>query len=53
MENEIQTHTDYEWDSRINSLINRLMYDQEIDPKTTNRYELEAAKLIIKLRSED
>ncbi len=53
MENEIQTHVDYEWNSRINSLVNKLMYEQEIDSSTTNRYELEAAKLIIKWRAED
>jgi hypothetical protein len=48
MANEVQTYTDYEWNSRINSLVNKLMYNQEIDPKTTNRYELEAAKLILR-----
>lgn len=47
MENKVITHTDYEWDNRINSLVNRLMYEQPIEPET-NRYELEAAKLVLK-----
>ncbi len=52
MENEIRTYTDSTWDSRINSLVNKLLYRQYIDPSTTNRYELEAARLIIKWQSE-
>ena len=49
---QVQTYTDYEWAGRINSLVNKLLYGQDIDPSTTNRYELEAAKLIIKWQSE-
>lgn len=53
MENEVQTHTDYEWHGRINSLVNKLLYratnpDIIIDPSTTDRFELEAAKQIIR-----
>ena len=44
-DNEVRTYTDYEWSSRINSLVNKLVYDQEIDPKTTNRYELRGSKI--------
>ena len=47
-DNITTTHNDYEWSNRINSLVNKLMYNQEIDYKTTNRYEIEAAKLIIR-----
>lgn len=47
MGNEITTHADYGWNSRINSLINYLMYEQPIPPDT-NRYELEAAKILFK-----
>jgi hypothetical protein len=47
-DNITTTHNDYEWSVRINSLVNKLMYGQEIDYKTTDRYEIEAAKLIIR-----
>lgn len=53
MANEVQTYSDYEWDDRIDSLINKLIYEQEIDPNTTNRYELEAAKLLLKQLQKD
>lgn len=42
------THIDYEFNDRINSLVNKLLYKADIDPHTTNRFELEAAKLLIK-----
>lgn len=48
---EVYTHFDHEWHGRINSLVNKLMYGQEIDPET-NSYELEAAKLVIKWEME-
>jgi len=47
MENEVKTYTDYTWDQRINSLVNCLVYNHPV-PEKTNRYELEAAKLIIR-----
>jgi len=50
MENQITTHTDYEWSNRINSLVNRIVYNQPI-PDDTNRYELEAARLVIRWES--
>lgn len=53
MENEIVTHTDYDWSSRINSLINKIMYNQEIDYATTNRYEIEAARLAIRWHNKE
>lgn len=46
MENEIITHNDMTWNVRINSLVNRILYNQPI-PEGTNRYELEAAKLLV------
>jgi hypothetical protein len=45
MENEVKTYTDYEWNNRINSLMSHLLYEQPI-PEGTNRYELEAAKIL-------
>lgn len=52
-DNITTTHTDYEWSNRINSLVNKLMYEQEIDYNTTNRYEIEAAKLVIRWLNKD
>lgn len=45
----MKTHTDYEFNARIDSLVNRILYRADSDPHTTNRFELEACKAILEI----